>query len=75
MNPILKSGGQNGMANYRPVSVLPILSEVFEKCILCWLLPLMNKFSIVCHCKFGFRKDMSTMDAVVEFIVYINRFR
>ena len=40
--PIYKSGGRDDCSNYRPISVLPVLSRAFEKvvydnCITTWI--------------------------------------
>jgi hypothetical protein len=31
VNPTYKEGSRRNMGNYRPISILPILSKVFEK--------------------------------------------
>ncbi len=31
VNPIYNEGSRRNMGNYRPISILPILSKVFEK--------------------------------------------
>ena len=31
VNPIYKEGSRRNMGNYRPISILPILSKAFEK--------------------------------------------
>jgi hypothetical protein len=71
ITPIYKSGARTDTANYRPKSVLPVFSKLFEKCILSRLLSFMEQFSIISPCQFGFRKGMSTVDAVITLTEYI----
>ena len=33
ITPIFKGGNKNDLGNYRPISVLPVISRVLEKCI------------------------------------------
>ena len=33
ITPAFKSGDKHDKSNYRPVSILPILSKVYEKCL------------------------------------------
>jgi len=33
VTPVFKSGSKNDIDNYRPITVLPVCSKVFEKCV------------------------------------------
>ena len=50
--------------NYRPVSVLPSLSKVFERVVYNRLTSFICKYKILNECQFGFRKNFSTEQAV-----------
>ena len=47
-------------SNYRPISVLPIFSKVFEKVVYKRLFNYLNKFDILFQNQYGFRKGLST---------------
>ena len=66
--PVFKSGSQEVLSNYRPISVLPIFSKVFEKCIYNRLLSFINKCNILTSHQYGFRKGHSTSHALINFI-------
>ena len=58
--PLFKSGDDSVFSNYRPISVLPIFSKVFEKVIYNRLFDYFNKFDILFHNQYCFRKGHST---------------
>ena len=58
--PIFKSGETHVFSNYRPISVLPIFSKVFEKVVYKRLFNYFNKFDILFQDQYGFRKGHST---------------
>ena len=64
--PIHKSGPKSSIANYRPISILPLLSKIFEKCMSTRLVRYLEKFNLICPQQFGFRKGKSTADAIVN---------
>ena len=33
ITPVFEKGGRNSKGNYRPVSILPNISKIFERCI------------------------------------------
>ena len=66
--PVFKSGSQEVLSNYRPISVLPIFSKVFEKCIYNRLLSFINKCNILTSNQYGFREGHSTSHALINFI-------
>jgi hypothetical protein len=49
---------------YRPISLLPIMSKLFEKLILMRLKPIIADKHLVPTHQFGFRKNHSTIDQV-----------
>lgn len=65
--PIHKSGNKTNISNYRPISILPAFSKIFElimkKILMCYL----NKHNILCDRQFGFRPGLNTFDAVHKF--------
>lgn len=55
------------MSNYRPISVLPVVSKIFEKLIRLRLVEYLDNQNIICKHQFGFRSRCDTADAVLEF--------
>jgi hypothetical protein len=58
--PLFRSGDNRVFSNYRPVSVLPIFSKVFEKVVYNRLFDYFNKSGSLFQNQFGFRKGHST---------------
>ncbi|KAA5661936.1 hypothetical protein F3G62_32085, partial [Pseudomonas aeruginosa] len=61
--PLFKSGSTDDPSNYRPISVLPTLSKIFEKIILTQLLEHFNSNNLLHNKQFGFTRGRSTTDA------------
>ena len=66
ITPIFKKGDSKLLKNYRPISVLPVLSKIFEKCLYNRLINFIDQNLILHPDQFGFRKNVSTESAVVE---------
>ena len=66
ITPIFKKGDKTNVSNYRPISVLPLLSKVFEKAMAKRISNYLNKFDIISPAQFGFRRCRSTCDAISE---------
>ena len=54
--------------NYRPISSLPYLDEIFDRSIYNHHVSLSNEYSLLNDVQFGFRKARSTSDAMIKFI-------
>lgn len=61
---IFKSGLRTDPSNYRPITTLPYLSKIFETLMCNRLYSYFNKFSLFTSSQYGFRKDLSTCDAL-----------
>ena len=59
VTPIYKSGDNQLCINYRPVSVLPCLSKIFERCMYNRLFKFFEANNVLNDCQFGFRKSSS----------------
>jgi hypothetical protein len=59
---ILKPGKPNELTSYRPISLLPIVSEVFEKLLLKRLLPIVEINGLIPNHQFSFRQRHSTIE-------------
>ena len=52
------------MSNYRPISILPTLSKIFEKLIHTRIYQFLDENQVLYNYQFGFRKAHSTVHAV-----------
>lgn len=66
--PVHKKGGKNQYNNYRPISIVPTWSKVFERIISNQILKFLDSNNLLSNCQYGFRKKLSTCDAVLKFI-------
>ena len=62
--PLFKTGNRNSVSNYRPISILPTLSKIFEKLINKRIYEFLETHNIIYNCQFGFRQKHSTIHAV-----------
>ena len=69
--PIYKGGDELQLTNYRPISVLPTLSKVFEKIVHSKLVNYLNLNRVIFDGQYGFRSNRSTADAFVDLSSYI----
>ena len=71
ITPIYKKDEVDNMANYRPISTLPILGKIFEKIIYSRLYKFISSKDIISDSKFGFRKQHSTSHAIHHSVNFI----
>ena len=71
VTPIFKGGESELSNNYRPISVISVISKLFEKLISKCLIKYFNKFNIINHIQFGFRPSHSTTHAITSINEYI----
>ena len=57
---IYKNGERSQLNNYRPITVLPIVSKIMERCIYNQLTEYLEKNNLLSARQFGFRKGKST---------------
>ena len=68
VTPLFKGGDNSNPSNFRPISVLPILSKVFEKHLNIHIYSHLSKNNILHPYQCGFRKSHSCTDAVHKLI-------
>ena len=71
--PVYKSGAQNIFDNCRPISVLPVISKVFEKCVHAQIMNHLESNKLLLENQFRFRKYLSTEIATVYFTDQIRK--
>ena len=66
--PIFKSGDTIKCTNYRPISILSLINNIFEKILFKSIYDYVEKFNILYQYQYGFRKGHSTTHALVELV-------
>ena len=72
VTPIHKKGSTVKVENYRPISLLSNLSKIFEKLMYRRLYSFLTNYDLLYDKQFGFRKDHSTVDAIINAINMIS---
>ena len=66
VTPIFKSGDPSSVANYRPISLLPLTSKILERIIHCRLMKFLLSNHLLSSCQYGFRPRSSTQEALLS---------
>ena len=69
--PIFKKSSNTIPKNFRPISILPALSKIFEKVLSTKLLSFFTQNSVLQSTQYGFRKKHNTTQAVLDVITHI----
>ena len=64
--PIHKCGSTQDINNYRPISLLSIFDKIIEKLLHKRLYNFLEEHNILFHNQFGFRKNNSTINALIQ---------
>ena len=65
VSPIFKGGDVTDPLNYRPISVLPVMSKVLERLVFNQLYKYLNDNNLLTDSQFGFRPKFSTLLALI----------
>ena len=74
VTPIHKSGIQNDTRNYRPVSVLPIISRILEKFFSIRMMSFLEDHKLLVETQFGFHRKRTTEQAMIYLAAIINEY-
>ena len=66
--PLFKKGDKSIFSNYRPISLLPSISKLFEKVIYQQLYKYFEDLNLFYESQYGFRKGHSTELASLELV-------
>ena len=66
--PVFKGEDPTEFSNYRPVSVLPVLSQVFERVLKERLVAFLEREGVVTPGQYGFREGHSTTMAILDMV-------
>ena len=71
--PIYKGENDQLIQNYRPISVLPFFSKIFEKIIFNHVINFLNDNNVLYDYQFGFRKQHSTSHAIITLVERVEK--
>ncbi len=68
VKPIYKKGNKSSLNNYRPISLLPTISKVFERVLYTQIYQYFNTNNLLSDQQYGFREKHSTELATIKLI-------
>ena len=68
IKPIHKKGSKEDPNNFRPISILPVMSKVLEKVVSSQLSTYLEENNLLSKYQFGFRKDHSTIACLLNIV-------
>lgn len=71
VTPVFKAGNRSDVSCYRLISVLPLFTKIFERCMANRLLSFITKYSTNISKQFGFQCGKSTLHALISLTEYI----
>ena len=71
LKPIFKKGARTDLENYRPISLLPVVSEIIEKSIHFQIEAYLNKKKLIYMYQSGFRTNHSTDLCLAQLIDFV----
>ena len=71
--PLYKGENNQLIHNYRPISVLPFFSKIFEKIVYKYVIDFFDDNNILYGHQFGFRKHHSTSHAVITLVKRVTK--
>ena len=72
--PLFKNKGEaSDFGNYRPISLLNVLSKIYERVVFNQIVEYFNTKKLFYNSQYGFRTKHSTEDAAIELIDLINQ--
>ena len=72
--PIFKKGDKSIPGNYRPISILPIISKLFEKLVNNRIVNFLERNEILYNHQYGFRHGYNTKLSLINLINQITKY-
>nr|CAI5847843.1 unnamed protein product [Callosobruchus analis] len=69
--PVFKKGNMHHVDNYRPISLLPVISKIFEKCLALRIVHYFETNQLFSQHQFGFRKGKNSVMGILDLISHI----
>ena len=73
VKPIYKKGDITDLNNYRPISLLPTISQVFERVIHTQIVNYLCTNNLLCEQQYGFRAKHSTKLASIKLVDFLTQ--
>ena len=73
ITPLFKKGDVSLLSNYRPISLLPTISKIFERILYNQLYQYFNSNNLLAEQQYGFRTNHSTEYAAVKLVDTISK--
>jgi hypothetical protein len=73
VTPVYKSGNRDDANSYRPIAVLTSISKIIEKLLNSRIVSYLTKYNILSSSQYGFRRGISTQDAITELTSIITK--
>lgn len=71
--PIYKAGNPHQTTNYRPISILPVLSKIFESLFCDRINSFIYRHNIIHENQFGFQRNSSALSAATTLVDLLQR--
>ena len=68
IKPIFKKDDKNDISNYRPISILPVISKIFERATLDQLIQYFEKYDLINCFQHAYRKFHGTVTCLFELL-------
>ena len=63
---MFRSGNRSDVNNYRPITILPVVSKLLEKAVYCQLNKFLTEQNLLTTKQFGFRPKLSTGTSLAQ---------
>ena len=73
ISPVFKKGDKTNISSYRPICSLSPFSKIFERIIYDRMIHFIDRYDIFSKSQFGFRKNVSTETALINFIDFVHK--
>lgn len=66
--PLIKTPNNFNIDNFRPISLLPSISKIIEKCVFLQIYEYFERYKLLYDSQYGYRKNHSTETACLELV-------
>ena len=67
--PLIKKPNNFNIDNFRPISLLPSISKIIEKCVFLQIYEYFERHKLLYASQYGYRKNHSTETACLELVI------